>query len=250
MAVVHKNLPDSELHEPKGFATVGADQVYVSDGGGSGTFRPYDPGFSPFEGASADQVYVSDGANGGVLLPYKQEPKGIDTAVADQVYVADGSGSGSWQDYYTPSAPAYASMLAQNDTVLSLSAASDSTLKTDSDFVPLNGTSMWVTEAASNVTAATSSGQFTIASAGDYQIHLAATIKASVANKIAIIYGDGSTFYTKRPIEDVGTDGTTLVADTVLPSLSVNDVIGAYIASDSAIDVTVVSITFTVTRLS
>lgn len=36
--VQHKNISDPNLHEPKGVAAASADQVYVSDGAGSGTW--------------------------------------------------------------------------------------------------------------------------------------------------------------------------------------------------------------------
>lgn len=250
MAVVHKNLPDSELHEPKGVSSAAADQVYVTDGDGSGTFRPYDPGFTPFSTADADQVYVSDGGGGGVLLPYDKEPKDIDDASADQVYVADGSGSGSWEDYYTPTSPAYASMLAQNDSTLSLSAASDSDLKTNSDYVPLNTTDMWEVEVASGVSASASSGQFTVSSEGDYHILICASLKSDVKTRVGIIFGDGSDYYTKRSIVDIDTKGTTITANTVVPSISSATDVAAYIAAEDDADITVNTITFTVQRLS
>lgn len=39
----HKDLPDSELHEPKGVASAALGQVYVADGAGSGDWKvaPY-----------------------------------------------------------------------------------------------------------------------------------------------------------------------------------------------------------------
>ena len=37
----HKDLPDAQLHEPKGAASASAGQVYISDGAGSGSWvRP------------------------------------------------------------------------------------------------------------------------------------------------------------------------------------------------------------------
>jgi len=36
---LHKDLPDSELHEPKGVSTAASGEVYVSDGVGSGTWQ-------------------------------------------------------------------------------------------------------------------------------------------------------------------------------------------------------------------
>lgn len=39
MTIQHKDIPDAQLHEPKGIASVGANQVYVSNGAGSGTWK-------------------------------------------------------------------------------------------------------------------------------------------------------------------------------------------------------------------
>ena len=42
MAVEHIDIPDGERHEPKGASTATIDQVYASDGAGSGAWRtPY-----------------------------------------------------------------------------------------------------------------------------------------------------------------------------------------------------------------
>jgi hypothetical protein len=38
MSVEHKDLPDAQLHEPKGVSAASAGQVYVADGGGSGAW--------------------------------------------------------------------------------------------------------------------------------------------------------------------------------------------------------------------
>lgn len=37
--IEHKNIPDSELHEPKGIATATTKEIYVADGTGSGDWR-------------------------------------------------------------------------------------------------------------------------------------------------------------------------------------------------------------------
>lgn len=38
ITIQHKNIPDAQLHEPKGIATVTVGKIYVSDGAGSGTW--------------------------------------------------------------------------------------------------------------------------------------------------------------------------------------------------------------------
>jgi len=39
MPTVHKNLPNSELHEPKGAASANSDEAFIADGTGSGSFK-------------------------------------------------------------------------------------------------------------------------------------------------------------------------------------------------------------------
>lgn len=250
MAVVHKNLPDSQLHEPKGVAGASADQVYVTDGAGSGTFKPYDKEFSAFETADGGKVYVSDGAGSGILRDYDKEPKGIDTADSDQVYVSDGSGSGAWSDYYTPTSPAYAGMISQNDSSITLSAASDSTLKTNSDYVPLNNTGMWDSEAASNASISASSGQITLTEPGTYQISFCGSFFLGVKGRIGLIFGHNGDFYTKRTIVDVDTSGTPIATSTMIPNVSADTTIGVYVASEDEETLTINTAGLSAVRLS
>lgn len=43
MTIAHKDIPDSELHEPKGISFAAVDTVYVSNGFGTGVWtRPYE----------------------------------------------------------------------------------------------------------------------------------------------------------------------------------------------------------------
>lgn len=50
---IHRDLPDSELHEPKGVVSASANQVYVSDGVGSGAW----------EAVFAENVQITDSGN-------------------------------------------------------------------------------------------------------------------------------------------------------------------------------------------
>ncbi len=75
MTIDHRDLPDAELHEPKGTATAAANAVFMADGAGSGSFNSH----STF----AD--------------PDIHEPKGVSTASLGDVYVANGTGGGTWQ---------------------------------------------------------------------------------------------------------------------------------------------------------
>lgn len=64
--VLHKTLPDSELHEPKGVASAGQASVYKANGTGSGNWQKIDPTMlQGFSGTPlAGQPLVFDGMGG------------------------------------------------------------------------------------------------------------------------------------------------------------------------------------------
>jgi microcystin-dependent protein len=66
MTIEHRDIPNSQLHEPKGISTAAAGTVYTADGNGSGSWEEL-PGISR---ASAFPV--------GTIMPYAgdTEPKG------------------------------------------------------------------------------------------------------------------------------------------------------------------------------
>lgn len=74
MTVNHGDLPNPELHEPKGISSAGDKTVLVADGAGSGSWTAH---------SSFDD-------------PNIHEPKDISTANLGEVYVADGSSGGAW----------------------------------------------------------------------------------------------------------------------------------------------------------
>lgn len=63
--VEHVNIPDSELHEPKGVAGATVNQTYVANGAGSGSWTEPEP--KGVRGASANEVYLADGSNSGTM---------------------------------------------------------------------------------------------------------------------------------------------------------------------------------------
>jgi hypothetical protein len=62
MTIEHKDLPNSELHEPKGVDTAISGTTYTSNGVGSGTWEV--PKIQGQNTALVDQVPFSDGAGG------------------------------------------------------------------------------------------------------------------------------------------------------------------------------------------
>lgn len=80
MTVQHSALTGAELHEPKGVAAAGADQVYVSDGAGSGAWT--------------DVATVADSLTTEVIVrsasDFPTPVADVITLAADTVYILDG----------------------------------------------------------------------------------------------------------------------------------------------------------------
>jgi hypothetical protein len=106
MAIEHRNIPEDGLHEPKGASTAASDRVYVSDGNGSGSWDKVD--------ADALQGTISNAAEANLRL------------------ITDGNGGFSAE----PAAGRSRGMmtLTNNNVVKPMTAASDSTLATNTDY--------------------------------------------------------------------------------------------------------------------
>jgi len=61
MTIQHKDIPDSQRHEPKGASTASSGFVYVSNGAGSGTWK--NPELSGQSAAIEGQIPVKTGAS-------------------------------------------------------------------------------------------------------------------------------------------------------------------------------------------
>lgn len=71
MAIQHKDIPDSELHEPKGVSTAPAGTLYVSDGLGSGSWKRVSVGeIEGLTGVTEEGLFlVTDGLGGVKAVP-------------------------------------------------------------------------------------------------------------------------------------------------------------------------------------
>lgn len=109
MAIQHRDIPESELHEPKGASTAAAGTVYTSTGNGSGTWKKIDT--DAIEGLGSQQ------------------------GREDWAVLATGQGGFK----YTP-LTAYGSIVINNNASgFPVTAASDNTLNTNSDYKILTG---------------------------------------------------------------------------------------------------------------
>lgn len=60
--VEHVNIPDGEIHEPKGISTAALGKVYVADGAGSGSWSYMPQGSGYYQDDSAGQVFNTTAA--------------------------------------------------------------------------------------------------------------------------------------------------------------------------------------------
>lgn len=111
------------------------------------------------------------------------EPKGIETAIVGQGYVADGTGSGTWQAI---GGSVFGEMrVLYNTTGQAITAATDATLETDSDYVKVD-TGIWSSGPVcpcGNVTF-DSSGYLEVGVAGLYELSFWTSAQISVLNTL------------------------------------------------------------------
>jgi len=86
MTAAHSTIADAFLHEPKGAAGASVDTVYVSDGGGSGTWQA-PPQYVVVTGtiadlSTADTIYLPAGVTGTLYKVYTALGAAIATADA------------------------------------------------------------------------------------------------------------------------------------------------------------------------
>jgi len=109
------------------------------------------------------------------------EPKGVSTASADQVYVANGAGTGNWDSINNAITVDYArSVIVGNTTSQSLTAATDSTLHTASDYADITP-ALLATDISRGITF-NANKAFIIATAGIYMIEGWASISSTLTN--------------------------------------------------------------------
>ena len=174
--------------------------------------------------------------------PDLHEPKGIATASSGDVYVADGAGSGVWQ---AQSVPVFGAMtITSNTTPFSVSAAVDSTLQTDTDYVKLTGAGApWAGEnLVGGLTFNTDS--LVVPRNGYYIVQFYAVLSHSVNNSnVGFKYGVNGVLSTRSTQVMLSNAGRRSVVSGfgITPILSANDVLTAHIASDNSGDVTILN---------
>lgn len=168
--------------------------------------------------------------------PNIHEPKGISTATAGQSYISDGLGSGSWQQVELP---AFGGMsITSNTTNFTVTAASDPTLKTSSDYLLLTGAGApWlVNNGYGNVTFDTN--KLTAPVTGIYRVSASVTVSAypSASAKVGLRYRiNGATFSNRGPIiKATATDDSRQLVINEFVLLNAGHSIQLYVASTAA----------------
>lgn len=206
MDIQHKNLPDAQLHEPKGVATAANRQVYVADGAGSGVWQKIKS--ENLEGVSGD---------GGV---------------ANKVVVSNGAGGFS---LYTRDA--YGVMgITNNSNNFIVSAATDSTLQSNADYVLFTGGGApWVGESLYGVTF--NVNRLTVPVDGVYDIRFWGNISTYPSNTAFVgakFKVNNTTWSTRTVVTKSNSTGDAgnLNAFALVP-LVANDYVQLFIASSA-----------------
>lgn len=215
MAIEHKDLPESGLHEPKGVSTAASKRVYRSDGAGSGAWSKVD----------ADTL-------AGTIA---------NSSPAGERVVTDGAGG-----FATDPVPAssFGTMnLTDNATTKTITAATDPTLNTDSDYQVLDLSLVF--ENTTGMTAG--SNYLQVDKAGLYLVDFWANVSLSVANtRWALKFVVNDIDFVKRsPKVWVDASGEFFsVSANGIHTFSAGDQVKLYIASDKNVDMLIEDMTF------
>ena len=157
------------------------------------------------------------------------ETKGTAAASAGQIHITDGAGSAAWE--YNLGNCHGDAIISSNTTVTAVTAAADTTLATDSDYVKV--TAGWSLAHARNMTL--NVDELVVAVAGEYFITFWADVKVPLNNNfVGVKYSINDTIpYSNRKVisqSSTTNDFLNLSASGIVAGLSVNDTLSVYIA--------------------
>lgn len=205
--IQHKDIPDAQLHEPKGVSSSAAGYAYIANGTGSGTWKKV--GSDSFKGLSGDsgannKKLITDGANGFSLRE-------------DNVY-----GSKT---------------ITANNTAIALTAVADTTFNTPAQYTLFTGPGApWAGELLYGVTFNTD--RLTVPVTGVYQIHLWMNISSfpNASARVSVRYRvNGGAFSSRKPtIKSAITNDISQISGFGFVSLNAGDYVQIYVASDTS----------------
>lgn len=207
ITIQHASIPDAQRHEPKGASTATVNSVYSSNGAGSGTWTK-------------------------VVSQMMQGVAG-DSGNANQKLITDGAGG-----FKLRRDAVYGAMtITNNANGFTVSAAADSSLNTNSDYVLLTGTGApWASESLSEVTFNTN--RLIAPVTGVYEVLLWANIVGYPTNtsSVAVKYRVNGTTFGPRKVKTKSNSAGDAGALSAfgLTSLTANDFVQLCFASTAA----------------
>lgn len=207
MSIEHKNIPDAELHEPKGAASAAVNTAYVSNGTGSGTWKKI--------GSPSILGISSDGGSDNLRL------------------VTNGS-----EGFNLKTNNAYGVMAITNNTVgFTVTAAADSSLVSTADYVLFTGTGApWASESLYGVTFNTNRLIAPVAGVYDFRMWCdIGTFPSNTAFVGARFRLNGTTWSPRTTITKSNSAGDHGSLNAFgLITLAANDYIQLYVASSAS----------------
>lgn len=225
MTVQHKNISTENLHEPKYIAsstTGDSGKVVTPNSGGSGT--------GSLRYLNSEEVNYNNGTSG---LAATNTKDAIDEIVA-QPNVSIGSKN-----------------IDNNSTLISVSAASDSSFHSASDFTEVTG--IYNSDKISPQQMTSNNNDLQISISGIYSLTLWANITSTAAStQVGINYGVNGLASTSLPVVDmlVNTGTRYNLSATSLVNLSSNDTVSLFLAADKSADLTLTSASYSLTLVS
>lgn len=215
MAIEHRNIPESGLHEPKGVSLAASNRVYTSNGAGSGAWSKVD----------ADVLQGS-----------------INNAVAAGLRVIT-DGAGGFNTEPTPASSFGTLNLTDNTTTKSVTVAADSSLNNNADFQEFDIS--LTTENLVNM--GSTSNSLILQANGLYLIDFWANVKSDTnATKFSLKFViDGTDFVTRGPKLTLGTAGQIYnMSANGIHNFNNGDSLKVYIAADKNCAITIEDMTF------
>lgn len=175
----------------------------------------------------------------------RHEPKGISTATVGDVYIADGAGSGTWRAPVLSDISDYTENFGElsiqsNTTAIAVTAATDTTLSTPSDYIKVSG--VWDATPHGNNTGITqNTNDVSVADAGVYVVDFWTSLSSDVASSlVSFMTGvNGTVSAQRRPRLRLVTNGQLYMLNfqTTL-SLNATDVVSVHVACDKTANLT------------
>lgn len=219
MAIIHKNLPDNQLHESKGVSSASVNTSYIANGSGSGTWKK-----------------VPSAGLGGLSG---------DSGITDRPIVTNGSGEFKLLHPY-----AVGVMGVTNNSVnFAVSAAVDTSLQSTSDYVAFAGVGApWSGEITTNVTFSTD--RLTVVNSGLYEVRFWANITSYPSNTAMVgarFRINGSTWANRTVVVKSNSAGDAGHFTAFgLVNLNANDYVQLAVASTVAGNLVIKNANFTV----